>query len=311
MQYRTLGNTGLSVSQIGFGASPLGDVFGKTNPADGAKAVLTAIDSGINYFDVSPYYGLLLAEERLGRALRGVRQKVILATKCCRYGVADFDFSAARVKSSIDESLRRLQTDYVDLLQAHDIEFGDVNQIVNETIPALRDVQQSGKARHVGISGYPLQMLMSVATLAPVDTILSYCRYNLLVTDLDASLAPFAKRSGIGLINASPLHMGLLSGSPVPDWHPAPATVRQAAAEVLALCRKQDVDAAKVAIGFSAAHPSVSTTLVGISSSEQVHGCIDALQLRASPSLLADVERIVARAKNVIWPSGLEQNMDR
>src|ERR1039457_6127192 len=110
----------------------------------------------------------------------------VLATKCGRYGNADFDFSAARVKRSIDESLQRLQTDYVDLLQAHDIEFGEVTQIWSETIPALREIQRSGKARHIGISGYPLKMLRSVAKLAPVDTILSYCRYNLLVTDLSA-----------------------------------------------------------------------------------------------------------------------------
>jgi L-galactose dehydrogenase len=310
MQYRSLGSTGLSVSQIGFGASPLGDVFGKTNPDEGAKAVLTAIDSGINFFDVSPYYGLSLAEERLGRALRGVRHKVVLATKCGRYGNADFDFSAARVKRSIDESLQRLQTDYVDLLQAHDIEFGEVTQIWSETIPALREIQRSGKARHIGISGYPLKMLRSVAKLAPVDTILSYCRYNLLVTDLSASLAPFAKQNGIGLVNASPLHMGLLSGSAVPDWHPAPAAVRRAAAEILDLCRKKNVDAAKVAINFSATHPCVSTTLVGISTSEQVHACVDALKFEVSPSLRADIERVVAPAKNVIWPSGLEQNRD-
>jgi L-galactose dehydrogenase len=311
MQYRALGTTGLSVSQIGFGASPLGDVFGKTDPSDGIKAVLTAVDSGINFFDVSPYYGLSLAEQRLGHALRGVRQKVILATKCGRYGAADFDFSAARVKSSIAESLRRLQTDYVDLLQAHDVEFGDVDQLLNETIPALRDVQQSGKARYVGISGYPLQILMSVAKRAPIDTILSYCRYNLLVTDLDDSLAPFAKQNGIGLINASPLHMGLLSGSPVPDWHPAPAIVRRAAAEVLAVCHEQNVDAAKVSISFAAANPCVSTTLVGISTIEQVRSCIDALKLKLGASLRADIERVVAPAKDVIWPSGLEQNRDR
>jgi L-galactose dehydrogenase len=209
MLYRTLGNTALSVSRIAFGASPLGDVFGTTDPAEGVRAVHRAVDSGINFFDVSPYYGDTLAEERLGETLLGIRAKVILATKCGRYGVDSFDFSPARIRRSIDESLARLQTDYVDLFQAHDIEFGSIDQIVHETIPALRDVQQSGKARYVGITGYPLAMLVSVAEREGVDTILSYCRYNLLVTDLDANLGPFARAKGIGLINAAPLHMGL------------------------------------------------------------------------------------------------------
>src|ERR1700730_15846431 len=130
MEYRKLGGTGLEVSMLGFGASPLGNVFGTTDPTEGKRAVHLAIDRGINFFDVSPYYGLTLAEDRLGEALVGSRDKVVLATKCGRYGADHFDFSARRVTASIDESLKRLRTDYVDLLQAHDVEFGDVQQII-------------------------------------------------------------------------------------------------------------------------------------------------------------------------------------
>ncbi|MGH9583627.1 MAG: aldo/keto reductase, partial [Bryobacteraceae bacterium] len=160
MLYRTLGSTGLSVSVLGFGASPLGDVFGIAEPSEGMQAVHEAIDSGINFFDVSPYYGRTLAEARLGKALLGHRHKVVLATKCGRHGLDSFDFSARRVKASIDESLGRLQTDYVDLLQAHDIEFGDARQIVEETIPALRAIQ--GKARFIGITACPLAILSEI-----------------------------------------------------------------------------------------------------------------------------------------------------
>ena len=130
MQYRQLGNTSLRVSILGYGASPLGNAFRVTDPAEGKAAVHLAVERGINYFDVSPYYGLTLAETRLGEALVGLRQNVILATKCGRYGADQFDFSAPRITASIDESLARLQTDYVDLLQAHDVEFGDARQIV-------------------------------------------------------------------------------------------------------------------------------------------------------------------------------------
>src|SRR3984957_596128 len=136
MNYRKLGKTDLNLSLIGFGGAALGGVFGNVDPGEGMRAVHLAVDSGINFFDTSPYYGTTLAETRLGAALLGRRDRVIIATKCGRYGTNEFDFSAKRVTASIDESLRRLQTDYVDLLQVHDLEFGDAQQIIEETIPA-------------------------------------------------------------------------------------------------------------------------------------------------------------------------------
>jgi len=98
MQFKKLGNTGASVSVIGFGASPLGNVFHATDPAEAERAVHVAIDHGINFFDFSPYYGRTLAEERLGKALDGRRESVFLATKCGRYGMEAFDFSSRRIK---------------------------------------------------------------------------------------------------------------------------------------------------------------------------------------------------------------------
>ncbi len=308
MLYGALGKTGLAVSRIGFGASPLGDVFGTTDPAEGLTAVHRAIDLGINFFDVSPYYGNTLAEERLGKALVGRRSKVVLATKCGRYGTDSFDFSAPRIRRSIDESLVRLQTDYVDLFQAHDIEFADCDQIINETLPALREIQRSGKARYIGITGYPLRMLVSVAESERVDTILSYCHYNLLVTDLETCLAPFTRAKGIGLINASPLHMGLLSGSKIPDWHPAPSNVRRAAAAVVELCRECAFNPAMVALSFCIEQPYIASTLVGMSTREEVDTNVKALALELSPTFFAKIEEVVAPAKDIVWPSGREEN---
>src|SRR4051812_27551035 len=106
MQTRPLGETGLNVSMLGFGASPLGGVFGEVEDAEGVRAVHAAIDLGINLFDVAPYYGLTRAETALGNGLRGIpRDKFVLATKVGRYGPAEFDFTAERVLRSIDESL--------------------------------------------------------------------------------------------------------------------------------------------------------------------------------------------------------------
>lgn len=223
MRRKALGNTSLEVSVLGFGASPLGDVFARTDLSEGMRLVRSAIDGGINFFDVSPYYGLTLAEERLGAALEGQRDKVVVATKVGRYGTDVFDFSRDGIRKGLEGSLERLRTDHVDLLQAHDIEFGSSEQIIRETIPALRELQAEGKARYIGITGYPLRLLTSVATALPVYTVLSYCRYNLLFQDMDEVLTPLAISQGLGLINASPMAMGLLTPQGAPSWHPAQA----------------------------------------------------------------------------------------
>ncbi|HZQ52046.1 MAG TPA: aldo/keto reductase [Bryobacteraceae bacterium] len=298
MEYRVLGKTGLQLSVIGFGASPLGNEFGAVDPKEGERAVHLAIDQGINFFDVSPFYGRTLAEERLGAALAGRRERVVLSTKCGRYDLRQFDFSAARVQTSIEESLRRLQTDFVDLLIAHDIEFGDPEQIIHETIPAMRKLQAEGKTRWVGISGLPLPLLAGVAVRAEVDFVLSYCHYNLLVRDLDRDLTPVLRERGTGLVNASPLHMRVLSEAGPPDWHPASEVVKQAGAKIVALCKEHGVDPAILALRFCLDHPYVSSTLVGMSATAEVNTNLKALDFQPDPALLREIEQIVSPVNN-------------
>ena len=209
MQYRPLGNTGLSISALSFGASSLGSVFRQIDEAEGIRAVHTAIDLGINFIDVSPFYGLTRAETVLGKALRSIpRDRYYLATKVGRYGMTQFDFSAKRVTASVDESLARLGIDEIDLIQCHDIEFGSLEQVITETIPALRRLQAQGKVHFVGITGLPLKIFREVLARTELDTILSYCHFSLNDTSLEA-LVPFLKQKGVGIINASPLSMGL------------------------------------------------------------------------------------------------------
>jgi L-galactose dehydrogenase len=310
MRYRRLGRTSLEVSSLGFGASPLGNVFERTTPEEGSRAVYAAIDRGINLFDVSPYYGNTLAEERLGAALEGRREKVILATKCGRYGLDEFDFSRGRVKRSLEESLRRLRTDHVDLLQAHDVEFGSAEQIIHETIPALRELQQEGKARFIGITGYPLRMLVRIAEAVSVDTVLSYCRYNLLTTDMDQWITPFVLERQIGLINASPLAMGLLTERGAPDWHPAPEAVRKAGRRAVEVCREHGADISTLALQFCLAHPYVSSTLVGIATVAEVEKNLRASDAAPDPELLAKVRAAIGPALDMTWHSGRPENQD-
>jgi L-galactose dehydrogenase len=308
MEYRKLGQTDLNLSVVGFGSATFGNVFGHIDVDEGIRAVHFAVDSGINFFDSSPYYGTTLAETRLGEALAGRRERVILATKCGRYGLDDFDFSAKRVFTSMDESLRRLQTDYIDLFQVHDVEFGDVQQIIHETLPALRQLQQQGKARYIGVTGYPPRVLRRVAEATPVDSILTYCHYNLLNTDMDGVLTAFARERGIGLINASGLCMGILTEHGPPDWHPAPQQVRDAGKKAAEFCRHHGADLPAVALRFCLDHPYVSSTLIGMATMGQVEASLKLVQSSTDKAFLAQVEAILAPVFNYVWPSGRPEN---
>ncbi|MFZ0590009.1 MAG: aldo/keto reductase [Bryobacteraceae bacterium] len=310
MQYRELPHSSLKVSILGFGASPLGNEFRPVDPVEAERAVRYAIDRGINFFDVSPYYGRTLAEDRLGSALEGLRQNVVLATKCGRYDTASFDYSAERTKRSAEESLRRLRTDYLDILHVHDIEFGDREQILNQTIPALKELKRQGKIRLAGITGLPLKMLADVAVRGEVDIVMSYCRYNLLIRDLDMYLTPVLKEHGIGLLNASPLDMGILTECGAPEWHPAPDRVKKAGQKIVELCRSKGINVASAALRFCLDHPDVSSTFVGMSKPEHVDTNLKAFELGTDPDFLASVERLAGPDLNVTWPSGRPENQD-
>jgi L-galactose dehydrogenase len=308
MQYRPLGNTGLSISALSFGASSLGSVFRQIDEAEGIRAVHTAIDLGINFIDVSPFYGLTRAETVLGKALRSIpRDRYYLATKVGRYGMTQFDFSAKRVTASVDESLARLGIDEIDLIQCHDIEFGSLEQVITETIPALRRLQAQGKVHFVGITGLPLKIFREVLARTELDTILSYCHFSLNDTSLEA-LVPFLKQKGVGIINASPLSMGLLTRRGTPDWHPAPAEIKQVCARAAAFCQKQGEDIAKLAVQYSLTNPELATTLVGTANPDNIAKNVGWGEEAIDQDLLADVLSILAPIHNRTWLSGLPEN---
>lgn len=315
---RELGTTGLRVTSLAFGASPLGNVFGDVKEEDAIAAVHEAARLGVNYFDVSPYYGDTLAETVLGKALKTMpvpRERYVVSTKCGRYG-SGFDFSAERVTRSVDESLARLHLDYVDIILCHDIEFGSLDQIVNETVPALQKLKESGKVRHLGISGLPLNVFRYVLDRAPkgaVEVVLSYCHHSLNDTSL-LELVPYLQDKGVGIISASPLSMGLLSGQGYPEWHPAPSELKAACAQATEVCKAHGKSIAQLALQYALRNRNIVTTLVGMSSvdvvRENVKTAVDVEQSTANidEELLQQVGQILQPVKNMTWPSGREEN---
>ena len=308
MEYRKLGKTNELVSILGFGASPLGNVFEEVEEQEGINAVHYAIDHGVNFFDVSPFYGITLAETRLGKALLGKRKDVFLATKCGRYDLRSFDFSAKRIEASIDESLQRLQTDYVDLFQLHDIEFVSKDQILQEAMPAIEKIKASGKARFIGITGLPVRYLAEIARQVELDTVLSWAHYNLLQDELNDELVPLSKEKGFGLMNAAPLMQRVLSDAALPEWHTAPKEMLAIQPVLLGICQKYGVRLSDVAMRFAMDHPDIATTIVGMCRMTSIQKNIASLDFKIPAGLLEELTIAIEPVKNLMWFEGEEAN---
>ena len=310
MRTRPLGRTGLIVSELGFGCAPLGDEYGTLDESDGERLVHAAIDAGFTLFDTAPYYGRTLSEERLGRALRGKRDGIVLATKCARHGLREFDFTAAGVKRDLQASLERLQTDRIDLYQIHDVEFGEEELILEETLPTLMQMKESGDVLAVGITGLSLPMLVRIAETFVVDTILSYCHGDLLARDFTPMVQEVADRDGLGLINASITHMGVLSPQGQQEWHPAPPEVFDAGARVREVCDRHGRNVAEVALCYAVNYEGPHSTLIGVADEDQLNSSLAAIEQDIPEALQEELDAAVGGALNMRWHDGLPQNFD-
>jgi len=315
MEYRPLGNTGLNVSVLGYGASPLGSVFRKVTLEDCIATVQAALEGGINLIDVSPAYGQTLAELRLGRALEGVpRDSYILATKIGSYSEArgDYDFSRTSTERSIEHSMMRLGVDHIDLIQCHDIEFADHDQIINETLPTLHRLKEQGIVRHVGITGLPLKVFKSILDRVPegiVETVLSFCHYELNDTSL-GDMVPYLESKKVGIINASPTGMGLLTERGAPEWHPASEIIKEVSRKAVAHCKAKREDIVKLAVQFCVAHPSMASTLVGSANPDNITANIAYANEPINEQLLGEVLEILEPIHNFNFTRGLPQHRD-
>lgn len=312
MRYKELGKTGMKISHLCFGASSLGSVFRSTKEAESIEAVEAAIEGGINFIDVSPYYGHYKAETVLGKALKRIpREKYYLSTKVGRYGkdgVNTWDYSAKRATESVQESMERLGIDHIDLINVHDIEFqanmdGGLQKVVDETLPALVELKKKGLVGHVGITDLQLENLKWVVEHSEegtVESILNFCHYCLNDDKLKDFIDFFESR-GIGIINASPLSMGLLSQRGVPDWHPAPKPLVEACAKAAQRCAEKNYPIERLAIQYAVSNPHIAGTLFSSANPDNVKRNIQWANEEPDWELVKEVQDIIGNQQRVSW----------
>ena len=309
MKTRPLGQTGLQVPILSFGASSLGQEFRSVTLDEALGSVKAALDSGFNLIDTSPFYGRGMSEVLLGVALKSIpRDDYLLCTKLGRYSLEHFDFSAKRVAESVDVSLHRLGTDHLDIILCHDIEFVPMQQIVDETLPALRKAREQGKVRFIGFSGYPQKIFRFICDQADVDCVLNYNQYTLQNTRFADETVPWLKARGIGVMNAGPFSARLLTDAPLPPWLKEPEEVKAAARHAAEICRARGSSIAKLALQFSIANPDIATTVAGSANPDNIRAWAEWAAEPLDQELLRDVQAIFAPVRNIGHQEGLPGN---
>ncbi|KAI9470366.1 hypothetical protein LPJ78_005652 [Coemansia sp. RSA 989] len=308
--------------RLGLGCGVFSGAYGPITQKEVTDTVRTALENQITLVDTSPYYGD--SEIKLGNALLDLksefpRSSYQICTKLGRYGYhkADFDYTAARVVTSVNTSMRRLHTNYLDIVLCHDVEFVDFKQVVDETLPQLFELKQQGLVCKVGISGYPLNVLLDIAETQqkrgkPLDVCLTYCNFNLhcqVLADYTAKLHEAGVKT---IIAASPLSMGLLSDSETPAWHPAKSELKAAIADCANLIDKFQSDSislTRMAENYAFSYNKADVHLVGAKNSNEVYCALDAFS-RAQRLGLAEggkypdagIQRLFEQIQSILKP---------
>ncbi len=310
MERRSLASTGLELSVLSFGASSIGAEFRPIDVPEALRCVQVALDRGMNYIDTAAYYGRGMSELMLGRVLPQIpRDSYILSTKLGRFAPQHFDFSARRVAESVDISLERMGLEHLDIVFCHDIEFVPLDQIVEETLPALREQVKKGKVRFIGVSGYPMKIFHKMLDRADLDVILTYNHYT-LQNDMALDLVAPCREKGVGLINAAPFSARLLSGAPLPEWHKATPEVREVAARAAAHCQQRGSDIAKLALQYSVANKDFASCVTGSANPDRVAQWCDWLTEPLDEALVAEVKEILKPIHNWVYVEGRPENND-
>jgi aryl-alcohol dehydrogenase-like predicted oxidoreductase len=327
MERRQFGQTGLQISAIGFGCWEIGGTYGRVDEAEFRRAVAHAIDSGITCFDTAEAYGMGVSEEALARALAGCRNDVVIATKF-GVGYADRpnrrDSSRARVVASIDNSLKRLGTDHVDIYLVH---WPDPLTSIGETMAALDDVVRQGKARYVGVSNFRLAEIEAAMQVRRVDVV-QYA-WNMFDRRMQTAIFPYCAAQQIGVMAYGSLAYGMLSGTfradmtfAEDDWRSKAGNLgslnlfrtlfgredfrRNLAAvdELKRLAAKYGKTLPQFALRWTLSNPVIGTALVGLRTPAEVSENLGALGWEISAAHMAEVDGILARHGAVTEPPG-------
>jgi L-galactose dehydrogenase len=304
MRFSRLGKTTLDVSAVVLGGAAIGEQYGPVSVAEVRETVFAALDAGVNMVDTSAYYGLGRSEEVLGEVLDGVRHRMMICTKAGRKTRSEFDFSPAGMTASLDASLKRLRTDHVEVL-AHDIEFAtDFEQLFTETIETLHRLKATGKCRYIGVSCLPLGLLKHVIEQCEVDVVISYCHHTLQSDRLLTDLLPTAHAHGVGVMNASPLAMGLLTNQGPPPWNPAPKAIRTACRLAAEHCRSRGADIATLGMQHCFQEPRMPFTITGTAKRDELLANLTHLDTAPDEQLRCEVQAILAPIHGQTWPLG-------
>ena len=319
MDYRPLGRTGVQVSKLCLGTMMFG-AWGNTDHDDSIRIIHRALDAGVNFVDTADVYSAGESEEIVGKALRGRRDDVVLATKFFMPMGEDPNRrggSRRWIVQSVEDSLHRLGTDWIDLYQVHrpspDID-------VEETLGALTDLVQQGKVRYIGSSSYSASQIVEAQWTARERNLQRFRTeqppYSLLTRGIELDVLPAAHRHGMGILTYSPLGGGWLSGSWSADSSPtSPARQRltarfdmsmpenqrklEAVQQLAMVADDADVSMIELAIAFAVNHPAVTSAIVGPRTMQQLDSQMPAADVVLDPATLDRIDEIVQPGVNL------------
>ena len=301
---RPLGTTGLSISAPSLGGAQLGQQYGPLSQQAANELVRGAIERGVTFIDTSAYYGQGTSETILGEALSGGwRERVHIGTKAGRLGRTEFDFSPAGMRRCVEGSLKRLRTDCVEVLLAHDIEHApDKERVFDETYRVLQQLKKEGKTKFIGMSCLPLKLLEEAITRCQLDVVISYCHFHLQDDTLATSgILDIARQRGTAVLNASPLAMGLLTDAGPPPWHPGSIRMKEAGRTAAALVRERGGNISTLGMQYALQRGPVPSTITGASTLAELDANIAALTTPINAEHLAEVQVIFGTVMNETW----------
>ncbi|QPJ60597.1 MAG: aldo/keto reductase [Candidatus Nitronauta litoralis] len=316
MEYRKLGSSDLKVSVIGYGAWGIGGAPFWSTEGDHASlsSIKKAFDLGVNFFDTAPVYGFGHSERLIGQALKPVRDKVIIATKCGllwdkeQLGSIKKVAKADSIFKEIDQSLERLGTDYIDLYQVH---WPDVDTPQEETMQALLKIQEQGKIRHIGVSNYSVQQMEECLKVGPIVSLQP--EYSLLQRKIENETVPFCLENDIGIIAYSPLASGVLTGkydksTRFKDWRgkgilgefTGEAFVRniQKVDRLKEIAGDLGKTCGQTAINWVLQQPGLATALVGVKNPRQMEDNIEAVGWTAPENTSSEIDQLFTQTTN-------------